>query len=116
MSRNGINFIGKLKFIGNVFRGLIFGMSEEQAKSSVLHVCRTVLIKSGNVFWRHQCDFLSRHLLLIKTVSEGRRYGKTVVFARNIDTNDSCSDEESDESEIELDYDVEHPTKKQKIS
>ncbi|XP_031623918.1 ribonuclease P protein subunit p30 [Contarinia nasturtii] len=77
--------------------GLIFGLSEEQSKSAISNICRTILLKA-----------------------EGRRYGKTVIFAKNTnepsdeDGNDSESDEEESNSDESMDEG--HPPKKLKFS
>lgn len=55
-------------------------------------------------------------------ISEGRRYGKTVVFSKNIPNTNSEEDDtesegdENDESESDDSMDEGHPAKKPKIS
>lgn len=75
-------------------RGLIFGLSEEQSKSAISHVCRTILLKA-----------------------EGRRYGKTVIISKNIPQEETESDENTDDDDSSSDDSMTegHPPKKPKI-
>lgn len=89
----------------HVRRGLIFGLSEEQSKSAISHTCRRVLLKA-----------------------ESRRYGKTVMYVKNVSSKgskaaandsgdeDQDEDEEDSEEDDEEDFDGYAQTcKKQKI-
>lgn len=63
-------------------------------------------------------------MIFILHFSEGRRYGKTVIFAKNTqessgdeEENDSESDDDEEESNSDDDsMDEGHPAKKQKLS
>lgn len=37
-----------LNYTNSTHRGLIFGLSEEQSKGAISHVCRSLLLKAGN--------------------------------------------------------------------
>jgi ribonuclease P/MRP protein subunit RPP1 len=60
--------------------GLIFGLSEEQAKCAISTMCRKVLI-----------------------AAESRRLGRTPVLMKYDDVNTSTSEDEGDDSEMEVD-------------
>lgn len=79
-------------------------MSEEQSKSSISHTCRRVLLKA-----------------------ESRRYGKTVMYVKNVNVkpmqdeddidadDDEEDDDEEDDDEADFDGYAGQPSKKPKL-
>lgn len=67
----------------------MFGLSEEQSKNAISNVCRSILQKA-----------------------EGRRSGKTVVFAKNWLQQSSDEDSNLDDSDDSMEDG--HPSKKMK--
>lgn len=70
--------------------GLIFGLSEEQGKSAIQTLSRSLLIKA-----------------------EARRHGKTVMFVKQVECSSDESDDKSSDSDEEMD---ENPTKRIKTN
>lgn len=72
----------------------------------------------------NEVNRIQKQMVFISHFSEGRRYGKTVIFAKN--TQESSDDEEGNDSDSEDDeeesnsdddsMDKGHPPKKQKFS
>lgn len=68
----------------NYYRGRLFGLSEEQSKSSISGLCRNMLLKA-----------------------ESRRHGKTIIYIKEDDnhlyddhsSSESCKDSVSSENE-----------------
>jgi ribonuclease P/MRP protein subunit RPP1 len=91
--------------------GLIFGLSEEHAKSAILSMGRKLLLRAGKSLLRAP---RTNHVKLFAQFPESRRLGKTVMIVRKVQDFGDYDDTESDDEESDEAME-EQPFKKAKI-